>query len=394
MASGPEGMGAGGGGRDRWNHGAPSGRPFNFDVGNLPIRRIVAIVAVLIVIGLAVFFVKSGRGGLVDVADTEVAVIVNYITGNSRLVEQPGYQIFLPFFEQAFLFDASPNLFLMEGERDIDPNHVKKLTVRANDGSNFWFETLEIQYRLVPARAPYLLHDSGPGTGFKQNWVRAFARSVLRDEFGRYSAEEVADPTSYKIATQKATQRLNDLLQVHGVEIIQIITPKPKFDALYEKAIEDRKVANQEVEKLKIKQEQLQRERERRLASIDRDKATEYEQLLGTLEANRIAAEKSRVQVEKAADAHKIEQVNYGRALEQELLARAGAREAQARKEAEGLNARVEALAARGEILVREALAEKLAQIRFSIVPYRRDPAPVRIEHMGAATVKPAEENR
>ncbi len=66
------------------------------------------------------------------------------------------------------------------------------------------------------------------------------------------------------------------------------------------------------------------------------------------------------------------------------MVQRARGLEQQARKEAEGLSARVEALAARGEILVREELARRFAEIRFEIIPYRRDPAPIRLEHMGA----------
>ena len=97
------------------------------------------------------------------------------------------------------------------------------------------------------------------------------------------------------------------MLAEHGVIIMQIITPKPQFEARYEKAIEDRKVANQEVEKLKAQAIQLTRERERRLATIERDKATEYELLLGTLEADRITATKEAVKLTKNADAQKIQ---------------------------------------------------------------------------------------
>ncbi len=109
-----------------------------------------SIVGFLMLISLGAVFV-TGRGSIVEVRDTEVAVVVNYLTGESELVAMPGYRIFMPFFSQAFVFDKSPNKFVMEGEKDRDANHVSKLTVRANDGSNFWFETLEIQYQLVLA---------------------------------------------------------------------------------------------------------------------------------------------------------------------------------------------------------------------------------------------------
>ncbi|MHC4837304.1 MAG: SPFH domain-containing protein [Planctomycetota bacterium] len=358
--------------------------------GNLPdIPRKVIFGGVLVVVLLLVVvgaFI-TGKGGIIEVKDTEVAVVVNYMTGSKEIVNQPGYTIFFPLVSQAFVFDKSPNKFMMEGERDLDANNVSKLTVRANDGSNFWFETLEIQYRIIPAKADIVLDDSGPGDAFKQNWVRSFARSVLRDEFGRYSAEEVADPSTYNEATQEAQTRLNQMLDPHGIYIIQIITPKPKFEQRYERAIEDRKVADQEVEKLKTRADQLLRERERRLANIERDKATEYEQLLGTLEANRISAEKDAVRTMKDADAYAIEISASGLSKERRLLEEARGREAQARKEAEGLEARVEALAARGDILVREALAAKLARITFEIVPYRRDPAPTRVELLGQSPV-------
>lgn len=351
----------------------------------LPRKLLGFVGGLIILLFVAIGAVVSGRAGIVEISDREVAVIVNYVTGNEEVVNRPGYRIFIPFLEQAFKFDKSPQEFVMEGDRDIDDNHVRKLTVRAKDGSNFWFESLTIQYRLIPSSANIVLNDSGDGNAFKQNWVRTFARSILRDEFGKFSAEEVADQSNYTSATEISTMRLNEALDSHGIEIIEIITPKPKFEDRYEAAISQRKVANQEVEKLKEKALQLIQERERRLADIERDKATDYELLLGVLEAEKIAAERTAVQVRKSAEAAKISTSAKGLATESRMLQEAEGLTEQARKEAEGLTARVAALAARGQVLVREKLAEKFGRIQFEIVPYRRDPAPVRIEHLGAS---------
>lgn len=349
-------------------------------------KKLVAVLGVLfLAVILVVAALVSGRAGIVEVSDREVAVIVNYVTGNQEVVNRPGYKIFIPFAEQAFKFDKSPQEFKMSGDRDIDDNHVSRLTVRANDGSNFGFEELTIQYQLLPSEANVVLNDSGEGSAFKQNWVRTFARSILRDEFGKYSAEEVADPSGYTQATVQARDRLNVALHPHGIDIMEIITPKPKFEARYEQAIADRKVANEMVEQLKVKAEQLLKERDRRLGEIERDQATEYELTLGQLEANRIEAERNAVRVMKSAEASKITELAHGQASEQQLTEKARGLSELARKEAEGLRARVEAVALRGEVLVREKLAEKFANIVFEIVPYRRDPAPTRIEHLGGA---------
>lgn len=340
-----------------------------------------------LVVGLLMIAaVLSGRAGIVEVDAKEVAVIVNYVSGGRTVVNRPGYTLFLPIFGQAFTFDKSPQKFLMEGDRDLSANHVAKLTVRAKDGSNFWFETLEIQYEIMPELAHVVLQDSGPGEVFKENWVRAYARSILRDEFGQFSSEEVADPSNYSLATQDATDRLNAVLNPHGLLVRQIITPKPKFEERYEQTIEKRKVADQTVQKLKTRAVQLERERERRLADIERDRATEYELLLGQLEEKRISAEKDAVRLRFDADAFKIGELAAGQAEEQRQLEQARGLAEKARLEAEGLRARVEAVALRGDVLVREALARKFASITFEILPYRRDPAPIRIEHLGGST--------
>lgn len=369
--------------------GSPPGGGGNLpNLPNLPqIPKTLLVIGVL-VIAVVVFLIGaivSGKGGFVEIDDTEVAVIVNYLTGSDEIVDRPGYKIFMPFVSQAFVFDKSPNSFVMEGDRDVDANHVRKLTVRAKDGSNFWFETLEIQYQIITSKANIVLHDSGPGDAFKRNWVKSYARSVLRDEFGRFSTEEIAAAQDFSEPRDMARQRLNEMLLPHGINVILITTPKPKFEPQYEKAIEDRKTAEQQVEKLKGRVNQLDEEKKRRIAEIARDKETEYQLLLGNLERDRISAEKDAVRVTKTADAYRIRLVGEGQAAERERLQFARGVESKARKEAEGLQAKVEALAQRGEILVREELARKFAMIQFEIIPYRRDPSPVRIEHLGAA---------
>ena len=114
----------------------------------------------------------------------------------------------------------------MEGAYDLGANRVQKLTVRAMDGSNFWFDSLEIQYRILPAEAGHVLNESGPGDEFKQFWIRSLARSVLRDEFGRFSVAEVTDPTKYGVAIEAAQRRLEEMLQPHGLKLVQLICPK------------------------------------------------------------------------------------------------------------------------------------------------------------------------
>jgi membrane protease subunit HflC len=226
-----------------------------------------------------------------------------------------------------------------------------------------------------------MLDDSGPGDGFKREWIRAFARSVLRDEFGKYSAVEVADPTIYQQARIASEERLSEMLQGHGLQLIQVICPKPRFDPAYEQAIEDRKEADQEVEKLREEEKRLLNERERVLAGATKDKEIEWESLQGSLTKALLNAEQFQIKVQKGADAYAVERAYAAQAVNAQLTQSARGMTAKYTKEAEGIDARAKALEQRGTVVVRAALIENLKNITFTLVPYSRDPEPKRLEH-------------
>ena len=83
----------------------------------------------------------------------------------------------------------------------------------------------------------------------------------------------------------------------------------------------------------------------------------------------------------KSADAYKISRLASGTANEAQMIEEARGRAEKYRKEAEGLEAKVLALAAQGEIIVREALAEKFRELKISLVPYDKDATQGHLEH-------------
>lgn len=338
------------------------------------------VFGVMLIVGLLMSV--SGKLGVANIDAQEVAVKVNYLTGEEQVIKTPGFTIYLPFVEEVFTFDKRTQDFLMEGSKYIDANHVPKLTVRASDGSNFVINDLRIQYEIIPGDAGTVLDDSGRGDGYKQEWIKGYARSILRDEFGRYTAVEVADPTVYKQAPLAARERLNTLLGPHGIQITLIKTPNPHFDKEYEDAIEARKQADQEVQRLEAQVEQLEQEKQQRLAAVERQKGVEMQELRGELVRARRAAEADSIRIKLAADEYATKRSAQGEALRNELLAQARGLEARYRKEAEGIASKAQALEERGEVVVREAIINKLMDITFTLVPYSRDPAPRRLEHV------------
>ena len=69
--------------------------------------------------GVFLFLVLTGRAGIVDISDTEVAVIVNYLTGEEEVVTTPGVTFFLPWLSEAYVMDKSPNEFQMTGTETL-----------------------------------------------------------------------------------------------------------------------------------------------------------------------------------------------------------------------------------------------------------------------------------
>ncbi len=341
-----------------------------------------SLILVALVLGLGI----SGKLGVTNIDSKEVAVIVNYVTGRERIVNMPGYQLYIPFLEEVFKFDKRTQDFLMQGQRYVSSQHVPELTVREKNGSNFRIDDLHIQYEIIPTDAGKVLHDSGPGDAYKEEWIKGHARSILRDEFGRFDAIQAADPTVYKVAPQLARDRLNALLEPHGIRIQQIITPNPRFDDEYEEAIETRKNADQEAERLVAQLNQLLQEQARQLQDVEREKSVEMKDLVGDLKLALRAAEERATKVRGDADAYAIERGAQAEGAQKQLIEQARGMEESYRKEAEGILARAQALEQRGEVVVREAIIEKLLAIHFTLMPYSRDANPTRLEHSGEQT--------
>jgi hypothetical protein len=346
-------------------------------------RRAVEATLGLLLAPIAVWLVvraTSGNQGLALVLDDEVAVHVDYVRGTRTIVSTPGYRPYVPWAQEVFRFDKSPNAFVMKGNVGVDHNHVPRLLVRANDGSSFWFDELTLQYAVMPDRAALVLEDSGPADAYKQQLVRAHARAILRDEFGRYSAEEVVTPGNLRDATQRSLDRLNAALNPHGIEVLEVSTPKPAFDKTYEEQIARRKVANQEVEHLRAELDQLAQVKIQREQAVRNSKEVEMRKLEGNLAADLSAAQTELIRAKSEADLVYQEKVGQGRMTKLEKETQAALSTAKNLALFDDAKKHTLAMEARGESAVRAALVEKLLGIEFDIVPYSRDPAPKRIE--------------
>jgi regulator of protease activity HflC (stomatin/prohibitin superfamily) len=321
----------------------------------------------------------GGDGGLKVVAHDQLAVAVDYRTGNLAAIDQPGTRAFLPWFQDVVRLDRRPVEYVMAGNERLDPNHVPRLLVRASDGTTYGFERVEIQYALDADQPQKALTEMGAGGAYRDGLLDALARPVLRDAFGRLSPREAVLPAKKQAATEAVRTELGLALAPYGIEVLEVSVSKPIFSKKYEQTISRRRVADEDTERMGRELDELVRGQAARLTQLRGMETLKAQKELSKLEAALAQARwvASRAVAEAEADARATLEV--ARRSRDEKLAEADARVETYAKENEGFRAQIGALAAQGELAVRAALIESLASVPVTVEPFEsRDAANAR----------------
>ena len=341
------------------------------------LRRLLArsleLIAILAVAALGIVYAMartSSTGFVFEVEDHQVALTIDNRTGEVSVDDTPGYKVLLPWLQDAYWLDKSPIEYTMTGDAWVNHNLVPKLVARASDGSTFWFDTVKIQYAIRPEDASKVLRDAGAEYSWHHGAMDAFARSILRDEFGRHTAEQISRADVLRDAMLRAKDRLSTALAGRGLVVHEIVASKPAFPSEFESIVQRRRVADREIETLVQQLDQLRASREDRLAKLKRDRALAETLSRDTL-TNGLAkagrdAERTRADADDAYQA----KLRAGSQRMAELLSQADSAVEKYTKEAEGFRARAEALAVQGELSVRKKLIENLSKTDIVLEPF------------------------
>ena len=286
---------------------------------------------------------------------TEVGVRTRKIAligekGVEAKVYAPGSTyFFLPYINDWHTFDTKIEILDMtidatQGDRKTRDD----LLFKSIDGNDISLDVI-ISYRIDPQKAPYILQFVATNNQIlRDRIVRTIARSKPRDIFGELTTEEFYIAENRQRQEQKAKSVLQDMLGPMGVIVDEVLTKDYRFNPEYQKAIEARKIADQQAEKNKSAQRAATEEYLRKL-----------EEAKG--EVNKMVAEADG-EYEKA----KIEADAYYE-LQQRL---AEAIRAEAVAEAQGIQEMNDALAGTGgEALVKLKIAEALQNKKIMLLP-------------------------
>jgi regulator of protease activity HflC (stomatin/prohibitin superfamily) len=267
--------------------------------------------------------------------------------GVQKEIYAPGATyLFTPIITDWHTFETKlQNLKMVKSNDSTTTDDVEFKTVDGNDIS----VDATVAWRVDPSKAWYLLQSVGDSTAdVQERLVRPAARAYVRDALNRLKSEDfyVADK---RFATAEEAQRLlAQALAPEGVIIEQVILGEQRFNPAYEEVIREKKLAEQNGEKLKSEATAALEEAKRNLESARGRVSQQIAQANGELAKAKLGA-----------DATLIQSMNEASAILTEAKARAQGTE----KESAALGG------AGGRTMVKLRIAEALQGKRIVLVP-------------------------
>ena len=228
-------------------------------------------------------------------------------------VEQKYYRqgatyFFLPIINDWHTFDTklqNIEMTMTLGKGDIyGEDDLKFKTI---DGNDISLDVI-ISYRVQAEKTPKILeHIAKDDQELRYKVVRAIARSRPRDIFGELTTEEFYNSDMRAKKAKKAKQVLNDILNKYGVNIESVLTKDYRFNDAYQKAIEDKKIADQRAEQNKSATKAKEEEYKRKLEEAKGEVNEMVARVDGEFEKAKIEADAFYNQQKKIAEAIKAE---------------------------------------------------------------------------------------
>jgi len=183
------------------------------------------------------------------------------------------------------------------------------LLFKTIDGNDIGLDVI-ISYRIVREKAPYILKNVATNDEeLRKNIVRTISRSKPRDIFGELTTEEFYVSENRVQKSERAKKIMNEMLEPYGVMVEAVLTKDYRFNPAYQKAIEERKIADQMAEKNKAgaraAEQEYKRKLEEAIGEVNKMQAeVDGEYRRGQIEAN--AYFDSKFQIAKAIETEGI----------------------------------------------------------------------------------------
>jgi regulator of protease activity HflC (stomatin/prohibitin superfamily) len=199
---------------------------------------------------------------------------------------------------------------------------VEFKTVDGNDIS----VDLTVAWRINPEKAPEILQRVGESTSdVQERLVRPAARAYVRDSLNRLRSEDFYVADKRFAAAEEAKKTLSTALNPEGVIIEQVILGEHRFAPAYEEVIHEKKIAEQNGEKLKSEASAAGEGAKRNLESARGKVNQQIAGARGELAQARLAADAQLVKAKNDGEAILVEAKSRAQGIEKENAAMGGA---------------------------------------------------------------------
>lgn len=260
----------------------------------MSIKAVAGIVIVLLVLGLGVI-----TFGWINVHPTEVAVEINKVAGKvNEIPKGVGYHFYNRWITDMVAYKVSARAYPSD---TLASEEAKKysLELKTNDGQNVDVD-LTIIYALDPANVP-LLHQQ-VGSNYEDQILLPQIRSEARLAIGSYSAEEIYQGKVRDEMQAAIKQKLVDVIAKYpAIKIHDALIRHFAFSVEFERAIEQKKLAAQQVEINRNKALAQEEEAKREEAQARGFKLKAIQEAEGRAQAAKIEADAERYKLEQEA---------------------------------------------------------------------------------------------
>ena len=289
---------------------------------------------VLFALGLFAVFSFSGCS-CHSTGSTEVGVLTRKITlfgmlGKSGVQEEayaPGATYTFPaFFTDWATYDISlQNLAMVKDLNRGDRPEVDDVEFKTVDGNDIRVD-VTVAWQVDPKRAAYVLTKVGRSTDeVKEKLVRPACQSVVRDVLNSLHSEDFYVSDKRFAKATEAREKLDAVLRPEGVLVSQVIFGEHHFHPLYEQVIREKKLAEQNSERLRS---EARAAAEQSKSNLERAKGTVSQQLAeasGNLDQVKLRADAAYFENQKKAEAIVAERKAKAQAIRKQNEALAGA---------------------------------------------------------------------
>lgn len=263
---------------------------------------------------------------------TEVGVVTRKIglfgeAGIQPEIYAPGATYFFPALVTDWTtFDVSiQNLSMVRDPTRGDRGNEDDLSFKTIDGNDIRVD-VTVVWQIDPKKAAHILAFVGENTEqVKEKLVRPACRSVVRDVLNEMHSEDfyVSDKRFEKAG--KARDRLAQVLEPEGIKVSQVILGEHRFHPEYEQVIRDKKLAEQNAERLRSEARAAAEQAKSKLEQAKGKVAQQLAEASGYLDTVKLQSDAAFVESQKQAEALLAEKKALAQAVKKRNEALAGA---------------------------------------------------------------------